>query len=158
MLDPTIDPNRKYDGKTPLQWAVIFDREEMVRVLYGCPRVDRTAQDCSGSNLLNLAALYGSGDIMRILLDDPDVDPNKRAVCKCGCTPLHDAVDAGNLGSIRALADDPRVDRWRYDRSGRRPFQGCGSRSGRQRSNGVFQILKSLRRAERERERMGGGR
>jgi len=59
---------------------------------------------------LGLAARFGHGEVVRVLLEDPRFDPNAKSSFPIEATPLMEAARQGHLESTLVLLDDPRVD------------------------------------------------
>ncbi|CAM6097004.1 unnamed protein product [Calypogeia fissa] len=62
--------------RTPLHYAAVENRVEVVRELLNSRSVDVNAADRDGFTALHLASLKGHGEIVRLLLENRVIDPN----------------------------------------------------------------------------------
>lgn len=90
-----------YDGWTPLHWAVINGRVEIVRMLIEA-RADLDVKDIWGRGPLHYATMNGNLKIIGALIE-------ARAILNIqdewGYTPLHKAIMNGEIETVRMLID-----------------------------------------------------
>jgi len=63
-------------GRTSLSWAAGEGRDEVVKLLLGCPNVNPNMADEVGRTPLLWAAERGHHTVVRLLLEREDVNPN----------------------------------------------------------------------------------
>lgn len=99
--DPAQLERKDNKGYTPLIHAVMKQRVDVTTFLIG-KKADVTAKASDNRSLLSWAALYGSTDLLDILLKEKQ-DVN--AQDSRGFTPLHLAAYAGRWQNVRRLLD-----------------------------------------------------
>ncbi|KAI4116523.1 MAG: hypothetical protein LQ338_007701 [Usnochroma carphineum] len=106
-------------GLTPLMVAVRHQRAEIVLMILNTARLDVNRQAGeSNSTALGLASCLDNAQIVRHILNHPDIDVNKR---DRSCTPLTDAAREGSLPVVEALLDygaDPDIQEGPDDQKG----------------------------------------
>ena len=101
---PDVNLNsRDEDGNTPLNVAVMSNRERSAQLLVNAGADINILYDTHQSTMLHIAAHCGYNDIVRALIKRPDVNLNVRN--KDGNTPLHSAAWSGREQSARLLID-----------------------------------------------------
>lgn len=97
------------DGMTPLHYAAVAGREDVVSWLIGQnSRIDLLTSD--RKSVLHLAAIGGNDRILQTLLQTQKLDPN--AADTLGRTPLHFAMAGESFPSVRSLIQygaDPTI-------------------------------------------------
>jgi len=98
------------NGGTPLAFAVMTGREEVVRMLLEQEDVN-LSQGVGGVGLVLLtqAAMMGRDGVVRMLLEREDVDPNQAGI-KDGWTPLMWAALMGREGVVKTLLEHEDID------------------------------------------------
>lgn len=132
--NPASVNQKDADGLTPLHYAALMGRSEIVRTLLGSKRTDVNIQDNAGETPLHKAAALGNREIVEMLLkkkakvnttDATGTTPLHLAAMngysdivavllqakakadvrdEGGQTPLHKAASFGNLNTVTALA------------------------------------------------------
>ena len=95
------DVNSKEDGFPCLVVAVLFQNEEVVRLLLSSPSIQVNQQDHTGGTALHATSAGTSVSLARLLLSHPGVDFAARD--KLGKTPLMKGVMQGTVEVVRAM-------------------------------------------------------
>jgi ankyrin repeat protein len=94
---------------TPLIAACRRNRVEIIKLLFTKRgSLDPTIVDMAGNDALRSAASYGYVDIMKLLLDHPDVDPNSSG--RGGDTALIHVSRHGFPDAVKLLLDQEGID------------------------------------------------
>lgn len=88
------DPKDEH-GRTPLSWAVQYERKAVVKLLIGCDGVDKNSKDNFGQSPLSWAAVCGQVEIIKLLMNQKDVETNPKDYL--GQTPLALTTIAGHV-------------------------------------------------------------
>jgi palmitoyltransferase len=99
-LDAPLDRPGQICGETPLYYAVIDNKADMVNLLidHGCDPETATSE---GSTLLHKAAFYGHAELCRLLVEKR-LDPNRKD--KDGKTPREIAVEMKHNLCVNVLS------------------------------------------------------
>ena len=101
LLAKGLDPNSKDgDGWSPLMWAAMSGREEVVELLLGHSDINLEARSQGGTTALFVAAAHGHPSVVQQLLAG-GADPEARNVR--GVTALLLAAEEGHLGVVEQL-------------------------------------------------------
>ena len=95
------DVNSKEDGFPCLVVAVLFQNEEVVRLLLSSPSIQVNQQDHTGGTALHATSAGTSVSLARLLLSHPGVDFAARD--KLGKTPLMKGVMQGTVEVVRTM-------------------------------------------------------
>jgi ankyrin repeat domain-containing protein 50 len=140
LQHPTIDINcSDKNGWTALTTAVDGGHADVVRLLLAHKDIDISASrvgepgfresiaqlphdlrlqlGIKPSESLYLAARDGDKDIVELLLQQPDIEPNAH-YGRYNTTPLHEAISGGHLTIVEALLLHPQVDVNSVDKGG----------------------------------------
>ena len=115
-----VDPNVvNGDGDTPLFWAVEYGRRDYIRKL-----LDRSDTDPNAyAGVIHVSILSSrDNDIMKMLLEHPDIDPNQQAWDR-RWTPLRMAVQYTSTSSVKLLLAHPDIDPSIEDNEGYTPLE-----------------------------------
>ena len=91
-------------GFTGLHAVAFLGIAEIVAALLGMKEWDVNAADCMGSTALIWAASRGQEDVVKVLLEREDIDPNI-ADTQDGRTPLTLAAENGHEGLVKLLLE-----------------------------------------------------
>ncbi|KAF5574279.1 Pfs NACHT ankyrin domain-containing protein [Fusarium pseudoanthophilum] len=106
---------RSFNGQTPLQWAMQFNRVGLAKHLIHSQEVKRTLSGGIGKEVLFWAVENGHTDIVRMMMSIRSIDVNSRNTHLE--TPLHIAARSGRQDVVKLLLQiegvdcDPRNDR-----------------------------------------------
>ncbi|KAI1911098.1 hypothetical protein LOZ65_006246 [Ophidiomyces ophidiicola] len=106
---PPMKRQRDQNGRTRLARACAAQEVEVAKARYATHAEELDVPDNAGNTPLQIAALEGSADIVKFLLDS-GCDINTKNIDKD--TPLIDAVENGHLDVVKLLLDagaNPRV-------------------------------------------------
>ena len=95
-------------GFTGLHGVAYLGIMELVAAVLRMKEWDVNGADCTGSTALTWAALRGQQEVVRVLLERGDVNPN-RADTKHGRTPLSWAAGNGHEGIVKVLLERKNV-------------------------------------------------
>ncbi len=110
-----------FGANEALQWAVLKNRNECVRLLLAAPGIDVNTADKYGWTPLNVAAHGGHTECVRLLLAAPGIDVNK--VYKYyDWTPLCWAASCGHVECVKLLLAAPGIDVNKADNEGATPL------------------------------------
>lgn len=96
------------DGVTPVMKAISRQRQDILKVLLDCPRVDPNLKDQYGNSPMMMATLTKQKDVLKVLLDCPRVDPNLKD--QYGNSPMMMAIKRKETDMARMMIKCPRVD------------------------------------------------
>lgn len=100
-----IDANAKNcDGQTALYRAIEVNKEDAVMAFIDSAKVNIEDENFS---ILHISACRGWANVMRRLLESPNIDINKKN--EFGNTPVYDACYNKMKGIVDILLEDPRI-------------------------------------------------
>lgn len=104
LLDQGADPTllSGITMGTALHEAASGKNPDTVKVLLAHEKVDVNQRGLYDRTALHAAAAHGQVGALRLLLDDPGIEVDVQDTDR-GWTPLHQSVDYGNMGCVRAL-------------------------------------------------------
>ena len=118
-----------------LHYASFFGIAEIVTSLVEVGGCDINQIDCIGSTPLVWAAKNGHEEVVRILLGQDDINPDKPN--QCGETPLWCAAKNGNEGAVEVLLGQSHINPDKPDKDGRTPLW-CAASNGHE---GAVEVL-----------------
>ena len=122
FLRPGFDKAEGPVGFTGLHGVAYLGIMELVAAVLGAKEWDVNGADCTGSTALTWAALRGQQEVVRVLLERGDVNPNQ-ADTKHGRTPLSWAAGNGHEGIVKVLLERKDVNLNQADiKHGRTPL------------------------------------
>lgn len=100
-----LDSRDARQKAAPLQWAVVENRPEIVKLLID-RGADVNARDRSDMTALHSATIFNRVDMLRWLIDaGADLDAKCLSYNAIRMTPLHKAVEAGSYDAVKVLLD-----------------------------------------------------
>ncbi|MBI2128625.1 ankyrin repeat domain-containing protein [Candidatus Woesearchaeota archaeon] len=104
--NPKLVNARDNGGKTPLHWAVLYTREEMVKMLIARGADVNVGIEGIGYTPLLLATEHGNSNVTKFLLS---VGSNVNVKNEEGCTPLHNAAKKCDVDDVILLLNSGAV-------------------------------------------------
>ena len=107
-IDPRTVEDHTRRNYTPLHWAAIFGRIDIVKFLVEDMNCDVECRDDYCNTPLHRAALAGRLNIVQYFIEERQCDPACRGYD--GRTALHHACDRGQVNLVKYLVDNKMAD------------------------------------------------